>query len=39
MIESEAIVFKTLYVWLAAYNCSHISNFLEFLDLCFSSTS
>jgi hypothetical protein len=33
----KTIVFKTLFIWMDAYNCSCFSNFL-FLDLCFSST-
>jgi hypothetical protein len=28
MIELKAIMFKSLYVWMFAYNCSHFSNFL-----------
>jgi hypothetical protein len=39
VIELKAIVFNTLFVWVATYNCSHFYNFLRVLDLCFSSAS
>jgi hypothetical protein len=39
VIELKAIMFETLYVWIVAYNCSLFSNFLKFLDLCFSFVS
>jgi hypothetical protein len=29
----KAFVFKTLYYWMAAYNCFHISSVHDFLDL------
>lgn len=32
MIEWKAIIFKSLHVWLAAYNSFHFSDFLEFLS-------
>jgi hypothetical protein len=38
VLELKAIIFKSLYVWMVAYGSSCCSNFLEFLDLC-SSTS
>jgi hypothetical protein len=28
-----AFFFKTLYQWTTAYDCHHISDFLDFLDL------
>jgi hypothetical protein len=34
VIELKAVMFKSLYYWMAAYN-SHFSIFLEFLNLCF----
>jgi len=34
VIGLKAIMFKSLYVWMIAYNSSRFSNFLEFLDLC-----
>jgi hypothetical protein len=34
VIELEAIMFKSHYVWMAAYNGARFSNFLVFLDLC-----
>jgi hypothetical protein len=34
VIELKAIMFKYLYVWMAVYNTSCFSNFLEFLDFC-----
>jgi hypothetical protein len=37
VLESKAIMFKSLYVWVAAYNNSRFSSFLEFMDLCSSS--
>jgi hypothetical protein len=35
VIELKAIMFKSLYVLMAAYNCSRFSNFLEFFVFCF----
>jgi hypothetical protein len=33
VIELQAIIFKTLYVWMTAYSCYLFSNFLEFLEV------
>jgi hypothetical protein len=33
--EIKAIMLKSLYVWMTAYNCSHFSKFLKFLDVLF----
>jgi hypothetical protein len=37
VIKLKAIMSKPPYVWIAAYNSSCFSNFLEFMDLYFSS--
>jgi hypothetical protein len=34
MIDLKAIVFKSLYVWMVAYNCYHFPKFLKFLVMC-----
>jgi hypothetical protein len=36
VIEYKVTMFKSLYVWIIAYNISHFSNILEFLDVIFS---
>jgi hypothetical protein len=36
--ELKALMFKTHYRWMAALYSSHFTNFLEFLDLCSSSS-
>jgi hypothetical protein len=36
VMELKAILFKTVYGWMVAFNGSHVSNFREFLDLCSS---
>ena len=33
VLELKAIMFKSFYVWMAAYNSSSFSNFIEFMDL------
>lgn len=33
VIKLKVIMFKSPYVLMVAYNCSHFSNFLEFLDM------
>jgi hypothetical protein len=36
VVELKAFFFKTLYQWIVAYDCLHISNCLDFFDLLFS---
>jgi hypothetical protein len=36
VVELENIPFKTLYGWMVAINRSSFSNFLEYMDLCYS---
>lgn len=35
VVELKAFFFKTLYQWVVAYNCLHISSFLNFLYFIF----
>ena len=37
VVELENILFKTLYGRMVTINRSSFSNFLEFMDLCYSS--
>lgn len=36
VLELKAMMSKSLYVWMAAYNSLRFSNFSKFLDLCSS---